>query len=952
MATGLTAKIRLVKCPRCHRLLPELPDIPVYKCGGCDAILVAKSRRESSHDTELGSQNRDSAQRREVGPLSVERQPSISNHEAIIPPHDESTSGLNNDRDANESGERSNEELVHSSLSVQRNARNDDGSHHENGELSDGDLLKVEVASISSSSPEAIISSSGEYVVDPDVEEVQDKSGDSCREQLVHKKLDERQSYAGNNNESRAGNGKPSGFSNQVYYEEECTYHENSISSHEATIPSSGKCFIDPNDAKDRKESAGEQLAHIKSSECLKNARSNGESQACHDEQLSCSNQSYSRIEFASHGNDELSGPDPTKAMETSTSSHEVITVPFSGESVLDQNDDKDQKEEEDNHSEQLVQVSLNEGVNRENDKLSSRDPSEDERLDEILLSGEGSPEADDRKEIHSNLETSEAPEETISHDFDHHIPVENFGCMEVNRCSEPSGALPGMVKSLTTKSYFAYDGMDDRFSDRHRRSLKNTHEAVNFLSTVEGPRRQESLMKNNAVVRDSDIPIEAGSSQEILPHEKHYDIAYLERNQNDMLQHRRHGISMQSRSRLRREKYQSKSSLLRSNLEGDRENGSASNSTINGPHDSRMHSSENFVDPDEEKVRLLRMVYELQDQLEKSCNLNTNTGGRVSTGSVQKDTWAPMYNNQQISQEESWHESEHPYYFRRSGPQTNYPGQHSLSRMTSAAKAVSGPQNNCFSMEQFPDNIPPLMQRRSSEVWHNRGARMAHMDHDYYSQYNSCASSPQHFHCTQLPARGIQMQSDQSSHGNLEMNYLREKRHLAKHHLRPMAGGAPFITCYHCLKLLQIPAEFLLVKRPCNRLKCGHCSKVLEFSLWNRTHIVPYIQNVAEPPPYEAEEHNDYALTIGNRGSREIDDSIVLPHSSHRGMEKELSSKWSSNKFESLKKSYQSGDPSSKVGKLSTESVSPLHRLMGYSSPSQVFRGLDASRRSMQREY
>ena len=42
MATGLTAKIRLVKCPRCHRLLPELPDIPVYKCGGCDAILVGK----------------------------------------------------------------------------------------------------------------------------------------------------------------------------------------------------------------------------------------------------------------------------------------------------------------------------------------------------------------------------------------------------------------------------------------------------------------------------------------------------------------------------------------------------------------------------------------------------------------------------------------------------------------------------------------------------------------------------------------------------------------------------------------------------------------------------------------------------------------------------------------------------------------------------------------------
>lgn len=43
MAAELTTKVRLVRCPKCRQLLPELPDIPVYKCGGCGAVLQGKS---------------------------------------------------------------------------------------------------------------------------------------------------------------------------------------------------------------------------------------------------------------------------------------------------------------------------------------------------------------------------------------------------------------------------------------------------------------------------------------------------------------------------------------------------------------------------------------------------------------------------------------------------------------------------------------------------------------------------------------------------------------------------------------------------------------------------------------------------------------------------------------------------------------------------------------------
>ncbi|KAH9626681.1 hypothetical protein KSS87_021582 [Heliosperma pusillum] len=39
-----TSKVRLVRCPKCENLLPELPDYSVYQCGGCGAVLRAKKK--------------------------------------------------------------------------------------------------------------------------------------------------------------------------------------------------------------------------------------------------------------------------------------------------------------------------------------------------------------------------------------------------------------------------------------------------------------------------------------------------------------------------------------------------------------------------------------------------------------------------------------------------------------------------------------------------------------------------------------------------------------------------------------------------------------------------------------------------------------------------------------------------------------------------------------------
>ncbi|KAF9614940.1 hypothetical protein IFM89_021370 [Coptis chinensis] len=41
-------KVRLVRCPKCENLLPELPNLAVYQCGGCGVVLQAKKRPNSS----------------------------------------------------------------------------------------------------------------------------------------------------------------------------------------------------------------------------------------------------------------------------------------------------------------------------------------------------------------------------------------------------------------------------------------------------------------------------------------------------------------------------------------------------------------------------------------------------------------------------------------------------------------------------------------------------------------------------------------------------------------------------------------------------------------------------------------------------------------------------------------------------------------------------------------
>uniref|UniRef100_A0A2N9J399 Uncharacterized protein n=1 Tax=Fagus sylvatica TaxID=28930 RepID=A0A2N9J399_FAGSY len=53
--------------------------------------------------------------------------------------------------------------------------------------------------------------------------------------------------------------------------------------------------------------------------------------------------------------------------------------------------------------------------------------------------------------------------------------------------------------------------------------------------------------------------------------------------------------------------------------------------------------------------------------------------------------------------------------------------------------------------------------------------------------------------------------------------------------HCRPIAGGAPFLTCYNCFELLKLPQKVLLTVKNQQKMRCGACSAVINFAVDNK---------------------------------------------------------------------------------------------------------------------
>ncbi|KAM7256728.1 hypothetical protein ACFE04_012469 [Oxalis oulophora] len=229
--------------------------------------------------------------------------------------------------------------------------------------------------------------------------------------------------------------------------------------------------------------------------------------------------------------------------------------------------------------------------------------------------------------------------------------------------------------------------------------------------------------------------------------------------------------------------------------------NGSTSNQFQNRGSSSYSHGRQSYPD---DKMNLLRMVYELQNQLDHTLHVNNIPNGRR----------APVYYEPE-SFEGKIYQDVHPHPRYMQG-------------------RFSGEAINNYKHHEY---------RSSAEFPLSANQRSCHCNNCDLLSYNSCPASPMGFEYHH-PSWSWETKSDDPQ----AKKYQMERKYKAKRLTQPKVGAAPLIACYNCFKLLHLPADFLLFKQKCHKLRCGSCLEILQFSLQGRTHIVPYVPNETVP--------------------------------------------------------------------------------------------------------
>ncbi|ESW08403.1 hypothetical protein PHAVU_009G042600 [Phaseolus vulgaris] len=571
-----------------------------------------------------------------------------------------------------------------------------------------------------------------------------------------------------------------------------------------------------------------------------------------------------------------------------------------------------------------------------------------------------------------------------------------------IDHSSELSDILVGKLsKSPTARSSHAYyngslssyDAMDERSPIKHSGPFDYTHTIGNDVS--EGRTRKGKGLVNNLFYGGVGT-----QRQSHLTNAKHHAKKDGWGNQSKAVEETTRNGHRHWKSR-QRDEFPPKIPFHRGGSRSYYERGSSSDHMHGEIHrSSSFLSHESFEETDPEKMKLLSMIHKLQDQLNRTSYSSGEINGRLSKGVSYKGNRIPAYHTRDFDEARRFsHGLDYPLCNGRCSHGVNWHQRHNQSSLPYSAEATSSALHvdhscyHCRSQERhFSADISPHVRFQHERIHRSCAGR----DCCSFS-HHSYPSSPQWFTDSKLPPMyGRETKSDDQRRRVPELSrYLREKRNLvAKRHHRPVAGGAPFVTCHKCLNLLQLPADFLLFKRACHQLKCGECSEVLKFSL-HGSHIDLFSPNNATGHPSSdlndqsqvisssslpsashakyyryspagaISYYDDYGLSISKSYSSE-GEPISLAHSHHlhgseydnsrvsRGIFEPSTEKENiAPRYSSARKSSEETDesaifPTNMSGsrKLASEmrakpppKSSSLHLLMGYSSPSQVYK-------------
>lgn len=376
--------------------------------------------------------------------------------------------------------------------------------------------------------------------------------------------------------------------------------------------------------------------------------------------------------------------------------------------------------------------------------------------------------------------------------------------------------------RSSTARNYYGYDvgassnETDDQVPSRRFQQLKG--------SLKVSPERSEHVM-NNVTSNESKLQLmNFGSS---LQGKKHSTTKVSRWHQDEILERARYRSPVRHRMRNETDDYHSRLLFSKYRFQDDQGNRNSSNygqkdfSTLpNNPNE--LHTLE-----------LLRMVYELQDQLKKTQLSEGRPRGRfLNIPSKEKE-------HHIADNRKDYSDLAYPNYHEKYRQDITWLKNRELSQMVLPEDPmhymhrVDCSCSRCCRHEQYH-----TAQKAPHAICYSEEQSMTYAQTSSSRQYHSASSNAHHYATSEFSSWSQDMEPDDQWY-----NKNKEARihHIAKRHLQPKAGGAPIVACYHCSEMLQLPAESLLFKRRCHQLKCSACSKVLKFSLENKIHVVRY---------------------------------------------------------------------------------------------------------------
>ncbi|VVB05878.1 unnamed protein product [Arabis nemorensis] len=155
--------------------------------------------------------------------------------------------------------------------------------------------------------------------------------------------------------------------------------------------------------------------------------------------------------------------------------------------------------------------------------------------------------------------------------------------------------------------------------------------------------------------------------------------------------------------------------------------------------------------------------------------------------------------------------------------------------------------------------------------------------DLQYHNLYesNSSAAPPRSvyselsYQTAAVPHRSKSDTSSEKSSISDRKRYVRARKPVAKRHILPSAGGAPFATCSYCLELLQLPQVSPHGKDKRYQVRCGSCSGVFKFSAREEADIV------LDSPSF-VDSSTGFANDTNHQGSDSEGHEEIYPDESH----------------------------------------------------------------------